>query len=183
MGGSYGGYMSGIMAARHADVFKSAILMNPCLNLPFMMNITGNSERKDIYWEKSSRNIIITHNDLYKINELFLIFFFLPPPLNNSKIFQNGSLQKFLTDKKIFGRILQRIMQKCWENLQCWLLRKYPFSYLSELRTSGYPGNLRSLTWLRLSRLELLSGPICTLRATIIWATHLALSSMFSWRL
>jgi acylaminoacyl-peptidase len=36
MGGSYGGYMSGIMAARHASVFRCAILLNPVLNLPFM---------------------------------------------------------------------------------------------------------------------------------------------------
>ena len=43
MGGSYGGYMSGIMAARHPEVFRCAILINPCLNLPFMVNITGKS--------------------------------------------------------------------------------------------------------------------------------------------
>jgi acylaminoacyl-peptidase len=41
MGGSYGGYMGGIMAARHPEIFKCAVLLNPCLNLPFMLNITG----------------------------------------------------------------------------------------------------------------------------------------------
>jgi acylaminoacyl-peptidase len=40
MGGSYGGYMGGIMAARHPEIFKCAVLLNPCLNLPFMLNIT-----------------------------------------------------------------------------------------------------------------------------------------------
>lgn len=40
MGGSYGGYMGGIMAARYPDIYRCAVLLNPCLNLPFMLNIT-----------------------------------------------------------------------------------------------------------------------------------------------
>ena len=41
MGGSYGGYMGGIMAARYPEIYRCAVLLNPCLNLPFMLNITG----------------------------------------------------------------------------------------------------------------------------------------------
>lgn len=39
--GSYGGYMTGIMASRHADKFKCGILLNPVVNIPFNLNITG----------------------------------------------------------------------------------------------------------------------------------------------
>lgn len=38
MGGSYGGYMSGIIASRAYDKFKCAVLLNPCTNLPYMVN-------------------------------------------------------------------------------------------------------------------------------------------------
>jgi acylaminoacyl-peptidase len=41
IGGSYGGFIGGIMAARYADIYKCAILLNPALNLPFMLNTTG----------------------------------------------------------------------------------------------------------------------------------------------
>lgn len=40
MGGSYGGYMSAIMASRYSDLFKASIILNPVTNIPFMMNIT-----------------------------------------------------------------------------------------------------------------------------------------------
>lgn len=40
MGGSYGGYMTGILAARHPERFRCGILMNPVVNIPFNTNIT-----------------------------------------------------------------------------------------------------------------------------------------------
>ena len=40
MGGSYGGFMSGILTSRYPDVIKCGILKNPVLNIPFMTNIT-----------------------------------------------------------------------------------------------------------------------------------------------
>lgn len=39
--GSYGGYMAGILAARHPERFKCGILLNPVVNIPFNVNITG----------------------------------------------------------------------------------------------------------------------------------------------
>lgn len=39
-GGSYGGYMGGIIASRQYDLFRCAVLLNPCVNLAFMVNIT-----------------------------------------------------------------------------------------------------------------------------------------------
>lgn len=40
IGGSYGGYMAGYLGSRHGEIFKGAIMLNPCLNFPFMLNIT-----------------------------------------------------------------------------------------------------------------------------------------------
>lgn len=40
MGGSYGGYMSGIMASRYPEYFKCAVLLNAVVNIAFMVNIT-----------------------------------------------------------------------------------------------------------------------------------------------
>ncbi|KAL4481787.1 hypothetical protein ABPG74_007876 [Tetrahymena malaccensis] len=40
MGGSYGGYMTGILAARHPSKFLCGILLNPVVNIPFNINIT-----------------------------------------------------------------------------------------------------------------------------------------------
>lgn len=33
--------MTGIMASRYPERFKCGVLLNPCVNLPFMLNITG----------------------------------------------------------------------------------------------------------------------------------------------
>ena len=35
IGGSYGGYLSGILGSRHGEQFNAAVLMNPVLNIPF----------------------------------------------------------------------------------------------------------------------------------------------------
>lgn len=40
MGGSYGGYMTGIMAARYPEKFRCGILLNPVVNIPFTVNIS-----------------------------------------------------------------------------------------------------------------------------------------------
>ena len=32
--------MSGIIASRKFDLFRCAVLLNPCINFPFMINIT-----------------------------------------------------------------------------------------------------------------------------------------------
>jgi acylaminoacyl-peptidase len=39
-GGSYGGYLSGLLATRHAAPFAGAVLLNPVLSLPFMFYST-----------------------------------------------------------------------------------------------------------------------------------------------
>jgi acylaminoacyl-peptidase len=40
MGGSYGGYMGGILGSRYGEHFNAAILLNPVLNIPFMLGIS-----------------------------------------------------------------------------------------------------------------------------------------------
>ncbi|CAD8172869.1 unnamed protein product [Paramecium pentaurelia] len=40
MGGSYGGYLSALMGSRYHDRFNAAVILNPVVNLPFMINIT-----------------------------------------------------------------------------------------------------------------------------------------------
>jgi hypothetical protein len=35
--------MTGILASRHPERFRCGILMNPVVNMPFMINITGNT--------------------------------------------------------------------------------------------------------------------------------------------
>lgn len=40
MGGSYGGYLSALMGSKYHDKFNAAVILNPVVNLPFMINIT-----------------------------------------------------------------------------------------------------------------------------------------------
>jgi len=39
-GGSYGGYMTGILGSRFSDYFRCGIMLNPVVNIPFMFGIT-----------------------------------------------------------------------------------------------------------------------------------------------
>ena len=40
MGGSYGGYLSTLMGSKYYNKFNAAVILNPVVNLPFMINIT-----------------------------------------------------------------------------------------------------------------------------------------------
>ena len=65
IGGSYGGYLSAFMAAHHPDKFKLAIIMNPAMNFPFMVNSTDIPEwcgssilNKKFSWNLSKEDYI-----------------------------------------------------------------------------------------------------------------------------
>ncbi|KAL4442619.1 hypothetical protein ABPG74_007021 [Tetrahymena malaccensis] len=40
MGGSYGGYMTGILSTRHHERFICAVMRNPVVNIPYLLNAT-----------------------------------------------------------------------------------------------------------------------------------------------
>ena len=40
VGGSYGGFMGGILGSRYPEYFQGAVISNPAINIPFMMHIS-----------------------------------------------------------------------------------------------------------------------------------------------
>ena len=70
MGGSYGGYLSGIFAThpQYSSIFKAAILLNPVVNIPFMEAISDISDwcsavslSKQLKWHLEAEDIRVMY--------------------------------------------------------------------------------------------------------------------------